>query len=257
MPRVNELFSFDVWTLTNLTTQEVIQGQYSTKVTSSLGNKYNQISSLSRQDPIIQFVNGEAETLSFPGMFRSRDISWAALTKSRIDKLRAWTKIDTILGHPPILGFSIGDQILTMDQCILEGLSDIVYDEPTLAGVLRQVSFNINLTQYTPFEFEQESGETRYHKTKLNQYYEMLCLHEYNNPLMGDIIRHRHPSTPVIHSGTVVKLPSVQTIQKETIEPKSPILYSAFGIRDTPQRALRLEMLDKRNESYVSHVVRE
>ena len=84
----------------------------------------------------------------------------------------------------------------------------------------------------------------------------MLCWREYRKPILGDVIRKRHPQHAQIITGDVIKLPSIEAIQATPIVPSSVALSTAFGRKDTPQRALRIEWFDRRNDKYVSHIVK-
>jgi hypothetical protein len=137
-------------------------------------------------------------------------------------------------------------------------VSGIQYRTPTAFGGIRDVSLTLNLKAYKEFDITAtEESETRYHRARERDYYEMLCWREYRNPNIGDIIRKRHPSKPNLQPGEVVKLPTATALRRDRVEPKSIALQTSFGKKDTPQRRLRMEMLDARNRGYVSHVIVE
>ena len=128
---------------------------------------------------------------------------------------------------------------------------------PTILGQLRHVEFTINLEQYQEFDLDSsEIFETRYHRARDRDYYELLAYREYKAPILGEALRKRHPTQPSLAPGAVVKLPSAEGIRRDKIEPTSIPLASAFGRKDTPQRALRIAVLAARSGSYTSHIVR-
>ncbi len=253
----NELFSLDTWFLENLTTGQILTGQFPPlSVTEDLSNNYAEQKSLNRQNPIIQFLSGNADKTSFSARMYARDATANYKLLDQLNMLKSWMKIDKNLGHPPVLSFWVGDEHVAMTSCIANGISGITYEKPTILGALRGVTFTMNLTFYEPFDIEDVGNfETRYHRSKVFEYFEMLCYNEYQNPILGDIIRKRHPTKQILNLGTVVKLPSIDGIRKDQVTQTSEIFKTSFGRRETPQRALRLAMLGKRNRAYVSNVL--
>ena len=156
----------------------------------------------------------------------------------------------------PVPLFWIGDAHVWMSECVLESLGDISYDQPGAFGDIRGCTFPITLREYTPFSISEKFfGETRYHRSRRRDYYEALTEREYGNPMLGDVIRQRHPDKPNIIAGDVIKLPDVSTLRTAKTKQTSLALKTAFAKEDTPQKALRQDMFDKRNRKYVSHVI--
>jgi hypothetical protein len=238
--------------------EKILQGQFEPEnTTENVGSKYAQNNALNRKHPIIQFINGEAETLSFQARLFARDALFSSV-KDDLELLKAWTRRDEALRRPHICSFWVGDGNIAMDSCVIQSLSGITYGKPSALGTLKDVILTINLLQYEPYSLELiEPPETRYHRAKADDYYEMLCFREYGNAMMGDIIRKRHPAKPYIKVADIVKLPSAEAIRKETTEPKSLALYSAYGRKITPQRTLRLAVFDQHQQSRYSHVMAE
>jgi hypothetical protein len=142
-----------------------------------------------------------------------------------------------------------------MMDCVIESLSP-KFGRPTWFGNIRSVQASITLRQYTEFDLESAAaGETRYHRAVVRDYYELLTQREYGSAIMGDIIRKRHPTNPNIQVGDTIKLPSIEAIRKEKVEPKSLCLKGAYSKKETPQRTLRRDMFDLRNRPYVSHIL--
>jgi hypothetical protein len=250
------------WKLKNLDTDDEVEGQFEAEdLTENVGTKYSKIAALNRQNPILQFIGGNLETVTFSAKLWNRDA--VQTTKGTADDvletLKSWTRRDSSLGRPPILEFTAaGDHPLTYENCVIESLGGIRYDRPTTGGKMRGVSLSITLLKYEPYTLEgYKGGETRYHRAKTGDYYEMLTFQEYGNPNMGDIIRKRHPSKPNIQTADIIKLPSIEVLRKEKVEATSLALKGAFLRKDSPQRSLRIEMFQKRNVPYVSHVIKE
>jgi len=254
----DSLTAFDVWFLENLDTpNEKLQGQFvALNVNESISNKYAKNSSLNRSNPIIQFLSGEADTLSFQARFFARDMLFSSV-KDNLEMIKKFARRDDKLKRPPILHFWVGDSHLQMTQCIIDSIGGI-YQEPTALGAIRDVTLTINLTKYEPFELkETEPAETRYHRARDREYYEYLTYYEYGNANLGDVIRKRHPEKPTFQPGEIIKLPSIEAIRKEIVEPKSISLKTAYGKKVTPQRTLRLETFDNRDRTFTSHVIVE
>jgi len=252
------------WFLYNLETDDKIEGQFIAEdVTENMGAVWSERFALNRQHGILQWIHGQARVVSFKGRFFMTS-ELGGKTNDPIKKLqmlKSWTERDSKLERPPILAFWVGDSHLRLDQCILEQLSSITYAEPTFSGSLRDVSFTVQLKEWYPYsiEFAQNSaaGETRYHYAAQNDYYEMLTYREYDDPMMGDIIRKRHPTKANVQIGDVIKLPSASVIEGEKVTQTSVPLKTAYGRKDTVQKRLRQEIFDRKNVTKVSHVVLE
>jgi hypothetical protein len=261
-----DLLSKNVWYLSNedSTPPSTIQGQFPPEeLKEETGNKYSVQTSLNRQNPIVQFLSGEADTLSFVATmfnysgFTGKNIfDFGGDAKDDLDTLKSWKQRDENLGRPPILSFSVGDGMVGMATCIITSLGSITYDKPTKLGRFRRARLTVNLMRYEPFSLEAStSGETRYHRAALRDYYEMLTYREYGSAEMGDIIRKRHPTKPNIQPADIIKLPSKATLRREIIAPSSIVFQNATNRKSTPQRELMLAVLEERNRNYVSHII--
>jgi len=261
-----DLLSKNVWYLSNedVTPPSIIQGQFPPEeLKEETSNKYSIQTSLNRQNPIIQFLSGEADTISFVAtMFNHSGFTGKTVfdfvgdVKDDLDTLKSWKQRDENLGRPPILSFSVGDGMVGMASCIITSLGNIAYDKPTKLGKFRRAKLTINLTRYEPFSLAAStSGETRYHRAALRDYYEMLTYREYGSAEMGDIIRKRHPTKLNIQPADIIKLPSKATLRREIIAPGSIIFQNITNKKSTPQRELMLMVLDRRNRNYVSHII--
>lgn len=250
---ISKMLSTRTWTLYNNDSREQMVGQFPAEgIGREAGSNWSEISSLNRQNPILQFISGKAETLSIQARFFKKSgigpsVDDLLLGEQPLDvqinKLISWTKRDQRLGRPPIFTFWIGDGTVVAMQVILEGVTGIQYSAPTFFGGIREVKFTLNLRQHTPFNTtDKEVTDTRYHRTKEGQYYELIAQEEYGNPMLGDAVRKLdyHIGKPIIRPGDVVKLPSIEGIRTKKIAQTSNILKTAYGKKETPQRNLRL-----------------
>lgn len=250
--------STDVWFLQNVQNAERLEGQFpALNVVREVKNNWAKHTSISRVNSIIQFLNGESDTLSVQIRLYARDALFNRV-EADLKKLEEWAKADALYGNkPPVLSFWIGDGHLFMD-CVIESLSGITYGVPGFQGAPRDITLTINFIAYKPFGLnDQGTFETRYHRTSERDYYELLTQREYGDALMGDVIRKRHPTQPNLQVGDIVKLPSIEALRRTKVEPTSIALQTAYGKKDTPQRRLRLAMFESHNRSYVSHVIKE
>jgi len=244
------------WWLANDDTYEEIKGQFMPEeVSRSISAQWGEAYSPGSQNPITQFLRGAAETITFKGRLFAYDIT-DDINKD-MELLASWAKVNPELGRPPILAFWVGDAHIRLRQCVITELNPS-YGEPRSDGSAKDITFTITLKEFVPWSLETVApGESRYHHVRLGDYYEMVAYREYGDPLLGDVIRKRHPQLANIVTGDVVVLPSAGAIRIEIVEPKSIQLEGAFKPKDTPQRRLRIEMFDLRNTSFVSHVVLE
>lgn len=243
-----------VWNIENLDSGEVLQGQFEAAApTREATNKWASHTSLNRGNSIRQFVSVDDETISF----QSRFFKQSALDSSpetKLEKLVSWIKIDPAARRPPIVQLWFGDGHLRLNCTIT--VTGITYGTADYAGGLRDVTFTINATEFTPFSLEDTvETDTRFARAKERDYYELLAFHEYGNPLLGDIIRKEHPEQQNLAPGDVVRLPSIEGIRDKTVTQTSIPLKTAFGRKDTPQRQLRIAFFVKRSNKFVSHLL--
>jgi hypothetical protein len=244
------------WQIRNEDTGELIQGQFPAKVAVEIKNNWQQHTALSRSRAIVMFINSENDTLTMSSVFFARTSDEYELVTERINKLIQWSKPDLAFGRPAVCTFWVGNGYLER-TCVIDSISGLTYSEPTRQGELRSVSFTLNLLAYQEFNInDAELFETRYHRGRERDYYEMLCFREYKLPMLGDVIRKRNPSQPLVTPGSTIPLPSVEAVRNVKVEPKSLQLQTAYGKKDTPQRTLRIDIFNRRNVSYTSHIVR-
>jgi len=253
-----QLSPLDNWLLVSLDQPtQMVMGQFPVEVNENVSSEYAQFKALNRENPVIQFLSGNADTLSFQARFFARDMVFSGVNES-ITQLKKWSVRDSKLQRPHILSFRVGDGYVSVGSCVITGLSPIVWKKPTMLGAVKDATVTINLLKYKEFSMEDSgSYETRYHRTRFQDYYEFVCWNEYGNPNFGDVIRKRHPKKPITKPGDVVKLPSVEAIQTKRLEPTSLVLKTAYKRKETPQRTARINIFDRNNKTYVSHVAVE
>jgi hypothetical protein len=245
--------NFKVWNLHNLDSGEILQGQFEAEnVGRDIETNWGQFTSLNRQNPILQFLNGSADKVSFDGRF-FRNHALDSTPDQKLDLLIAWTRIVPWLRRPPILQFWVGDGHMMMN-CVVTNVK-LTYARPDFFGGMRDVAFSVSLLEFTPFSLDDaEQTDTRYARARDRDYFELLAFEEYGNPMIGDVIRKMHASLQSLEPGDVVKLPSIEGVRSKQVKQTSIPLQSGFGREDTPQRRLRLQFFQKRSNKYVSHL---
>ena len=245
--------NFKIWNLRNLDTGQVLQGQFEAEnVAREISTNWGQFTSLNRQNPILQFLNGSAEKVSFDArLFRSHALD--TTPELKLDLLTSWSKLDPSLRRPPVLQFWIGDGHL-MINCVILGITTS-YQRPDFFGGMRHCSFTVSLLEFTTFSIDDaEETNTRYARARERDYYELLAFEEYGNPMIGDVIRKAHPALQRLQPGDTVTLPSIEGVRTKEVTQTSIPLKTAFGRKNTAQRQLRLQFFDKRSGAYVSHL---
>jgi hypothetical protein len=248
--------SLKSWFLQNQTTKQIMQGRFApVNLTMNIKPNYATHTALSRTKEIVQFLNQSADTLSFRIVMHDYD-AFTGTTETDFELLKSWAKPDVLYGNkPPILTFWVGQGWAMMD-CIIDGLSDIQYEDPTIMGSIRGLSLTINLRAYAPFSLTGGAlFETRYHRAVVRDYYELIAWREYNNPMLGVTIRNRHPTISNIQVGDTIRLPSVEAIRKEKAQPTSIAFITMLGKKSTPQKLLRESIFTRHNVTHTSHVL--
>lgn len=246
------------WYLRNEDTGDELEGQFApVNLTRDVKNNWAQHTALNRSRTIVQYLNSENDKISLQAGFYAAHSFDTANVEEKLETLISWAKRSQDLLRPPIVTFWVGDGHVEQTS-VIDSISGITYGEPTALGAIREVSFTLNLLQYQEHSIEDtELFETRYHRTRERDYYELITQREYGSAIVGDVIRKQHPNQARLQSGNIVRLPSFPAIRTEKVEPKSLALKTSIGRRDTPQRALRQAVTERLNRSYISHVIVE
>lgn len=255
---IRSVLSQRTWFLQNLDTNQIFQSQFEAEgLTLDVKANYGKHTSLSRFKPVIQFLNKEADTVSFQATLYRQNVIENTVEED-FALLKSWVQQDELArSRPPILLFWVGDSHFSI-QCVLEGLTGVTYHRPTMGGGVRRIDFTVNLLEYEEYSLDDSANfETLYYRAKDRDYYELIAQRLYGSPLKGDVIRKRNPSKPHMQIGDQIPFPNVTAIRKDVVEPKSIALSTAFGKKITPQKANRIDMFDRRNKTYVSHILTE
>lgn len=246
----------------NQDTGEIVSGQFEFDTMSrQSGSVYAERFTLNRKKAILQFLHGTTPTLSFSGLFFNETalgpFPTFGDTRFNLDKLRSWSERDPLLGRPPVVLFWVGDSWISMNS-VIESVAEN-FMKPGFLGSFKGANFTVNLREYTPFDINAVAAfDTRFHKAKRGEYYELIAEREYKDPLIGVIIRQRTPSRINLQIGDVVKLPAgTGTIRQVPVTQSSIVFSTAFTKQREPsaQRTRHQAMIKARNRSKVSHVL--
>jgi len=186
---------------------------------------YGESSSLSRDDPIQQWLKGDLKTITFNAMFYAGHA--AQDLGDYLAYIKRMNKKDDALGRPPIWNFVYGtiiDEIV-----VVESIGGITYGELRSnlnVGSVRDVYLSVTLRKYTPYDVQlvdpnAPPSDTFYALVKDGDTWEHLAGREYNKPSMGDILRQRNPDKVVPAAGQQVLLPDFVNIRSEVPRPSS------------------------------------
>ncbi len=190
-----------LWTLTDLDRKEDIVGQFiAQNVTKNLSAKIANNSSYNSQYPIIQWVGGELETITFTAKFFAHDEKDFSVD-DRLDRLEKLTKRNDDLKRIPVCTFTLGDVPSLYIDCLVKSIGGITYDEPRNDGTIRGVTLQITLVRYREVEFKATDPTvpesfTRIRRAKKGDLYEDIALDEYGDPELGILLRQMNPLVP-------------------------------------------------------------
>jgi hypothetical protein len=201
------------------------------------------------ENPVMQWVNGRLDTVSFTARLYAASI--AESITSKLNTLKSFARKDPARRSPPPLLFTWGREIAK--QCVLISLGGIRYDDIHIDGRIRGVALQIDLVEYREYQNAVESlgnGESFIHIAKDGDTFESIAAFHFARPDWGDLIRRRNPEFVALSPGDRVEVPEAWVLRTEKVEPQS-IPFR----RKTAQLANRALVFEARNYTYISHVV--
>lgn len=194
-------FDPKLWTLFDLDRGEEIVGQFvAQSVTKNVSASIARSSAYNAQFPILQWVAGELETVSFSAKLWAVD-SVDFSVDERLERLEQLVKRQSDLKRPPVCAFSLGNVPSLSIDCLVRSIGGITYDEVREDGTLRGVSLRIALERYEEFGVEATdpsvpASMTRIRRARAGDSYESIALSEYADPELGVLLRQRNPRIP-------------------------------------------------------------
>lgn len=189
-----------LWTLYDLDRSEPIVGQFvAQSVTKNVAATIARSTSYNSQYPILQWIAGELETVSFSAKLWAKhalDFS----VDDRLERLEQLVKRQDDLKRPPVCAFSLGDVPSLSIDCLVRSIGGITYDEVRDDGTLRGVTLQVSLERYEVFDISATDPSipekfTRIRRARAGDSYESIALDEYGDPEFGVLLRQLNPRT--------------------------------------------------------------
>jgi len=195
-----------LWTLASNDNGIIVEGQFIIdSLTHDKSSNLGSLSALGRETPIVSFLSGDVEKLSFQAIIFSMNY-WDNI-EEKIEDLFAMATPDENTGVYPVCNFFHGQ---FARQVLVKSLGGITYREPKYDGALKQATFNIELWRFEDYAYYVTSAsgqerETKYVLAKTGDYYELIAAREYGNALLGVNMRQLH-DLPILQPGDPVKV---------------------------------------------------
>lgn len=215
-----------------------ITGQFpAEEFTRQLGSNVGEGGGFSRSAPLIQWLGGKLEVISFKTrLFSEHSKSNTAANKLRILEKLA-NKAHAPLNRPPTVRFFWGRAIPGGVSCIVEDIGGVAYDDLRPDGSIRGASLSITLKRYTPYLMERSivspDARTPVYVTKPGDTYEMIAARKYGDPMLGVPLRQQNPRYPFdkwaprhyadLEPNNMIKLLPKRDLDSVKIKPKSHI----------------------------------
>lgn len=255
---------------------QVFEAQFAPEdYTEDAGTAWGEVAVPRRVEPVLQWLRGEADTVSFKArFFNTGALDAAALARQGFGAvtgllptseravrqavlgrdvardvltLKKCRMPDPVLGRPPRFAFEWGQDIRF--DCVVQSLGGIKYGELWRFGQIRDVTFQIALRKVgADFDLERVDPSAKPHDSLYKPMatggtYESLAARQYGSPILGVHLRQRNTAA-FPQPGEVVRLPSADRFAKLRREPKS------FSLSDDDRaRAARLAAIDARTGS--------
>lgn len=252
-----------LWTLMDLDREEDVVGQFIPQsVQRTVSGRIASANSPNSQYPIIQWVSGELETISFSAKLWATDSTDVSVDE-RLNRLEDLVKRNSDLKRPPICGFTWGNVPSLLVHCLVRSLGGITYDEVRDDGSLRGVSLQIELARYEEVEFEVTDPSnperyTRVRRAKKGDTYESIALDEYGDPTLGILLRQLNPRVAGMDLADLNSKDPVHIFPEEylamlQIEPEFHAFKSGVGNEASEER--RREIFEARGaDKYVTYL---
>lgn len=169
-------------------------------VTKTVAGRVEAGESVNRDHPILQWVSGEVEEVTFRAKLWAADSEDNAV-EERLARLEALCRRNSDLGRPPVCGFSYGVLGTLQMDCLVRSIGGVVYDEVREDGTLRGVSLQITLLRYEAPDWTVTDPSvperfTRVRPSRRGDTYETVAAEEYGDALLGVLLRQLNPRTP-------------------------------------------------------------
>lgn len=219
----------------NMRAGDRIYGQFTPQdFTEDLGANVPDAGGFSRSSPLVQWVGGTAETLTFQARLFSEH-SDDNTAKDKYEKLKLLRIALPPLNRPPITNFFWGNVFPGGVPCFVQSLGGVRYDEIRSDGSIRGLTLNITLKKITYFRIERTiqspTEQTPVHVVRDGETYEMIAYRQWGDPLLGVPLRRMNPRFPMekwapraladLSANEQIKLYERSELTKKRIKPES------------------------------------
>ena len=240
-----------LWSLSSTDNNVFVEGQYILPtVTHDKSVKLGSLSGLGRENPIIAFLSGDVEKISFETLMFSTHY-WDNI-EDRVAELFSLIKPLPDTGVTPRCVFFHGNFFM---ECLVKSIGGVTYPEPKYDGNLKSAKFNIELWRFEDTAFDltsagSEERETKYLVAREGDYYEMIAAREYGDPMLGVNMRKIHPF-PNLQPADPIKV--LRRTHSKIYKPIIPEEYLLQQI--TTDKDLSNDMFESRNRTKQSFIV--
>lgn len=249
MDRLKQLIAggFAEWSLTRVDPPrgDRIKGQFpAQEYTEEVSTTWQTIPIPRRAVPHEQWVRGEVEAATLVVRVWAGDAFKDV--RQDVDKIKGLVRPDPALGRPPIYRFAWGS--IEYD-CIVESVGGVRYEELWPDGRIKGATFALTLRRIgdplalAPTDPSAPPHLSRYLPAKRGDTHEAMALGQYNNPMLGVLVR-QDGVVAFPLAGQVVRFPRASYYRRREIAPKA---YALGG--DSAAVTARRELLNDRSRA--------
>lgn len=255
-----------IWTLTSLDDGTVVEGQFRpNNLTENVSGSWAEVSTLGLQQPVLQFMRGNLETISFDAKVWAKHDGvfgtglGADEIKELVDTIRNLARVDENLKRPHVWTFTWTDDF--QQDVVVTSVGGIRYDNARPEGLLRPsslrgVMFSIQLSRYVEYNVASLVGasESLIIYAKTGDTFEVIAQRLYGDAQLGEVLRRRNPDlelSGITEGDRIHIIPKAKARRELTLKRQSLMLK-----RGDSQDALFDAVLAKRSVPYRTHRLR-
>jgi hypothetical protein len=245
-----------LWTLSDLDRGVDVVGQFTPQgLRKTVSGGLAQGGSVGRDFPIVQWVRGELEVVTFSARLWAKD-STDLTVSQRLTQLENLVRRASDLRRPPICSFSLGSLATVAIDCLVKSIGGVSYDDVRPDGTLRGATLDVTLWRYEEVTLRATdpsvpASMTRIRRSKKGDTYESIALQEYADPELGVLLRQLNPRIAGMPLADLNPLDPVHVFPEEflltlPIEPEFHAFRSGPGNEAAEER--RREIFDARDD---------
>lgn len=245
------------WSLVSLDKGTKLEGQFEPQnLTENVGGVWASEGTIGLDQPILQFIRGEQETISCDVKIWAKHHGLFGFGKGdniseTRDKIRDLARRDSDLGRPHIYLFSVGEEF--SQQVVVKSVGGIRYDRMRPKdGSLRGVLFHLEMLRYVEYDttslLSANVAESLVIPAKDGDDYEGIAQRMYGDARLGEVLRRRNPDKRVIVVGDLIHIPPANRVRSElSLTPASLFLKDAPAQASVFNDVLALRSQSKRS----------